>query len=53
MFENYGNEAAKARWNQMSRTWNLSWVKVTKDDLIGFWPILGHLGWLCNPREFC
>lgn len=43
-FENGGNEATKVRWNQMSRTLNLSWLKVARDDLMGFWPILGHLG---------
>lgn len=44
MFENCGNEATKVRWNQMSRTLNLSWLKVAHDDLMDFWPILGHLG---------
>lgn len=51
MFENYGNEAMKVGWNQMSRTLNLSWLKVAKDELIGFWSILGPFGWFCNSGE--
>lgn len=35
----------------MSRTLNFTRLKVAKDDLRGFWSILGHLGWFCNSAD--
>lgn len=37
--------------NQMSGTLNLSCLKVAKGELMGFWSILGPLGWFYDSGE--
>lgn len=44
--------AARLGGTRGSRTLSLGWLKVAKDDLLGFGPILEHLVWFCNPGVF-